>query len=307
MLKPETTQNGKLASTLKAHQNATIESLIVLGKSSGVSKNKSLGTSSIMVGLAVSMGISSFPLAHAAEIEAYPTGIVGASVPVNTADGYTQQLRNDVSAMRSEHGEKSSVRLNVVKPESTYPSLSSLPDNSNIGFGREPSVQIVVPAPRTNSFKPVATISPTAESYIEIPVPNSSPKPESTSVAFAWPAEGTLTSKFGRRWGRMHKGIDIGGPVGTPIRAAADGVVIVAGWSNGGYGNLVEIRHSDGTTTRYGHNSRLSAVVGQTVRQGEQIAEMGSTGHSTGPHLHFEIRNGGTEAVNPMAHLPSNA
>ena len=306
MLKPETTQKEKLASTLKTNQNAIIDLFTVREQSSVVSRNNSLYTSSVMVGLAVSMGISSLPIAHAAEIEAYPTDIVQASGTVNTADGYTQQLRNDVSTMRSEHGNKSSVILNIAKPESTYPSLSSLPDNSNIGFGSEASVQINVPAPRTNSFKPVATISPTAESYVEIPVPNSSTKPEATSVSFAWPAEGTLTSRFGRRWGRMHKGIDIGGPVGTPIRAAADGVVVVSGWSNGGYGNLVEIRHSDGSTTRYGHNSRLSTVVGQTVRQGEQIAEMGSTGHSTGPHLHFEIRNGGTDAVNPMAHLPAN-
>ena len=123
------------------------------------------------------------------------------------------------------------------------------------------------------------------------------------ALASAWPATGTLTSRFGRRWGRMHKGIDIAGPVGTPIDAAADGTVIAAGWNAGGYGNLVEIRHSDGTTTRYGHNSRLSVSVGQIVRQGQQVAEMGSTGHSTGSHLHFEIRPSGGDAVNPIAHL----
>jgi murein DD-endopeptidase MepM/ murein hydrolase activator NlpD len=114
-----------------------------------------------------------------------------------------------------------------------------------------------------------------------------------------------LSSRYGRRWGRMHRGIDIAGPVGTPIQAAADGVVIVAGWSSGGFGNLVEIRHSDGTVTRYAHNSRMSVSVGQTVRQGQQIAEMGSTGNSTGSHLHFEIRPGGGGAVNPIAHLPA--
>jgi murein DD-endopeptidase MepM/ murein hydrolase activator NlpD len=83
--------------------------------------------------------------------------------------------------------------------------------------------------------------------------------------------------------------------------------VIAAGWNSGGYGNLVEVRHSDGTTTRYGHNSRISVGVGQTVRQGQQLAEMGSTGHSTGSHLHFEIRPSGGNAVNPIAHLPANS
>ena len=116
-----------------------------------------------------------------------------------------------------------------------------------------------------------------------------------------------VASRFGRRWGRMHKGIDIAGPIGTPINAAADGTVISAGWNSGGYGNLVEVKHSDGTTTRYGHNSRISVSVGQTVRQGQQLAEMGSTGHSTGSHLHFEIRPTGGTAVNPIAHLPANS
>jgi murein DD-endopeptidase MepM/ murein hydrolase activator NlpD len=125
------------------------------------------------------------------------------------------------------------------------------------------------------------------------------------AIGFAWPAQGSLTSKYGRRWGRMHKGIDIAGPVGTPIVSAADGTVIFAGWSSGGYGNLLEIRHNDGSTTRYGHNSRLLVSVGQQVRQNQQVAEMGSTGRSTGSHLHFEIRTSGMSAVNPMAYLPS--
>jgi murein DD-endopeptidase MepM/ murein hydrolase activator NlpD len=125
------------------------------------------------------------------------------------------------------------------------------------------------------------------------------------SIGFNWPAQGRLTSLYGRRWGRMHKGIDIAGPVGTPIHAAADGQVIFAGWSSGGYGYLVEIRHLDGSTTRYGHNSRNLTTVGQMVRQGQLIAEMGSTGRSTGSHVHFEIRPNGTGAVNPIAYLPT--
>jgi len=121
---------------------------------------------------------------------------------------------------------------------------------------------------------------------------------------FIWPAKGILTSGYGWRWGRMHKGIDIAAPVGTPIVAASSGVVIDSGWNSGGYGYLVEIQHADGSSTLYAHNSRLLVRVGQRVEQGEQIAEMGSTGYSTGPHLHFEVRLPGQGAVNPMAHLP---
>jgi murein DD-endopeptidase MepM/ murein hydrolase activator NlpD len=102
----------------------------------------------------------------------------------------------------------------------------------------------------------------------------------------------------------MHKGIDIAAPIGTPVMAAASGVVISAGWNNGGYGNLVKVRHFDGSVTLYAHNSRLLVRRGQQVEQGQQIAEMGSTGYSTGPHLHFEVHHQGRGAVNPVALLP---
>lgn len=123
---------------------------------------------------------------------------------------------------------------------------------------------------------------------------------------YIWPTKGVLTSGFGWRWGRMHKGIDIAGPVGTPIVAAADGVVVSAGWNSGGYGYLVEIQHADGSLTLYAHNSRILVQVGQQVAQGQQISEMGSTGYSTGPHCHFEVHPSGRGAVNPMAFLPKD-
>ena len=122
--------------------------------------------------------------------------------------------------------------------------------------------------------------------------------------AFLWPTKGVFTSGYGWRWGRMHKGIDIANNVGTPILAAKDGIVAYSGWSSG-YGYLVEISHTDGTSTRYAHNSRLLVRKGQIVPQGQTISLMGSTGRSTGPHLHFEIRKPGGAAVDPMALLPS--
>jgi murein DD-endopeptidase MepM/ murein hydrolase activator NlpD len=125
----------------------------------------------------------------------------------------------------------------------------------------------------------------------------------SITQQFAWPARGVFTSGYGPRWGRMHRGIDIAGPVGTPIFAAAEGVVVRSEWSSGGFGNLVTLQHADGSRTLYAHNNRLLVSPGQQVRQGEQIAEMGSTGRSTGPHLHFEVHPAGRGAVNPMAFL----
>ena len=120
---------------------------------------------------------------------------------------------------------------------------------------------------------------------------------------YIWPARGVFTSGYGWRWGRMHRGIDIAAPVGTPVVSAAAGVVISAGWNDGGYGNLVEIRHNDGSVTVYAHNSRIVARTGAVVSQGELIAQMGSTGRSTGPHSHFEIRPRGSRAVDPMFYL----
>ncbi len=129
---------------------------------------------------------------------------------------------------------------------------------------------------------------------------------QQSANGFIWPAKGVFTSGYGWRWGRMHKGIDIAGPIGTPIVAASDGVVTYAQWNDGGYGYLVEITHPDGTETVYAHNNRILVQKGQRVAQGEQISEMGSTGFSTGPHLHFEIHPAGSGAVNPMAFLPKD-
>ena len=127
------------------------------------------------------------------------------------------------------------------------------------------------------------------------------PNRPAPNANYITPAKGTLTSGYGWRWGRMHKGIDIAAAVGTPIIASANGQVISSGWNSGGYGYLVEIRHVDGTVTKYGHNSKLLVSNGQAVTQGQAIALMGSTGYSTGSHCHFEIHLTGKGAVNPLS------
>ena len=121
------------------------------------------------------------------------------------------------------------------------------------------------------------------------------------SGRFIWPVNGTFTSPFGYRWGRLHAGIDIAVPEGTPIRAADGGTVAIAGWT-GGYGNYTCINHGGGVSTCYGHQSRIAVSVGQSVSQGQVIGYSGNTGNSTGPHLHFEVRIGGNP-VDPMGYL----
>ena len=103
----------------------------------------------------------------------------------------------------------------------------------------------------------------------------------------------------------MHPGIDLAGPYGTPIYATADGTVLRAGWNSGGYGNLVEIDHGKGIATRYGHMSAILVSAGQHIVRGQQVGRMGSTGRSTGNHLHYEVRIDG-RAVNPIPFMKSN-
>jgi murein DD-endopeptidase MepM/ murein hydrolase activator NlpD len=116
-----------------------------------------------------------------------------------------------------------------------------------------------------------------------------------------WPVAGRVTSEYGYRWGRLHAGIDIAAPSGMPIGAAIAGTVIYSSWQSG-YGNVVIISHGGGLSTLYGHQSRLGVSLGQVVGQGQIIGYVGSTGHSTGPHVHFETRYGGV-ARNPRGCL----
>ncbi|MBI3548368.1 MAG: M23 family metallopeptidase [Elusimicrobia bacterium] len=118
-----------------------------------------------------------------------------------------------------------------------------------------------------------------------------------------WPLRaGIVSSEYGRRWGRRHDGLDIAADEGVPVMAAADGTVLYAGDKLRGYGNVVILRHDQKTTSLYAHNRRLMVKEGDSVRAGQQIALLGSTGHSTGPHVHFEIRKAG-KAVNPRTIL----
>lgn len=170
-------------------------------------------------------------------------------------------------------------------------------------LGREADA---VAAESADLAKRIAAAQAAAQASAAADAPTNAPTDAAPIVAsgsgtLRWPVNGTLTSTFGTRWGRLHEGLDITAPPGTPVVAAAAGRVISAGWS-GGYGNLVVIDHGNGLATAYAHNASVTVSVGQDVSAGQTIATVGSTGNSTGPHVHFEVRVGGA-AVDPLGYL----
>lgn len=195
-----------------------------------------------------------------------------------------------------------SVQQTPARPALPQPTVASRPQTTTVSAPRPTAVQPIAPPVPVKVARSI--VAPPLPSNLDLPpLPNSDRFLPSLTTNFIWPARGVLTSGFGPRWGRMHRGIDIAAPIGTPIYAAAAGVVTYSQWNSGGFGNLVEIRHADGTLTLYAHNHRNLVRVGQYVEQGQQIAEMGSTGRSTGPHVHFEVHPQGRGAVNPMIFL----
>jgi len=139
------------------------------------------------------------------------------------------------------------------------------------------------------------------------PTPGAAPAlPTRYAGQLRWPLDaGVVSSEFGARWGKLHKGIDIAADTGEPVYAVADGTVIYAGSGLRGYGNVVIIQHDSKLSTLYAHNSELKVKQGDRVTQGMLLALLGSTGRSTGPHVHFEIREGDA-AVNPRSVLPAS-
>ncbi len=226
-----------------------------------------------------------------------------AAIPVVVPSVATQAPQAPSPAPMVSRGE----RINPEFNPQTNANSRQVPSSSLAPTLTPPSTILAAAPVGSSSYEPLVqslvgqTVSPALPSLSADPY---LPKEGRSASGFIWPAQGVFTSGYGWRWGRMHKGIDIAAPVGTPIVAAASGVVITAGWNSGGYGNLVEIRHDDGSITLYAHNDRILVRAGQYVEQGDQLSEMGSTGYSTGPHLHFEIHPTGDGAVNPMAYLP---
>lgn len=161
----------------------------------------------------------------------------------------------------------------------------------------------------TSKPDPIAGTSPGVASAARAPAPVPSPVPRgaspgasSSDAALAWPLKGVLYGRYGVRAGKRHDGIDIAAPEGTPVLAAAAGTVIYAG-EQPGYGAIVILKHEAGLVTLYAHNARVLVAEGARVRRGEPIARVGKTGKTSGPHLHFEVRQG-TRPRNPLLFLP---
>lgn len=210
-------------------------------------------------------------------------------IPTHQDQANTPKIAHELHAsLGSDDGLLDDPELLAKLPdEATEKQSSSLPELS-------------VPIAKRAIFPQIPTLELPPLSSVDTYLPD---EMQSGRFRYIMPAKGVLTSGYGPRWGRMHRGIDIAAPVGTTVVASAPGVIKFAGWNRGGYGKLVEVRHPDGSITRYAHNNRITSKVGQYVRQGEKIAEMGSTGRSTGSHTHFEIRPAGKGAVNPMKYL----
>lgn len=146
----------------------------------------------------------------------------------------------------------------------------------------------------------VVTVAKSSTAKVSRATANTSSSVVPLGITLNKPVSGTISSRYGRRWGTMHKGLDIAAPYGTPVKAAAAGTVTQAGWNSGGYGYLVVISHGNGVETYYGHCSSIAVTKGEKVSAGEVISYVGSTGDSYGNHLHFEIR------VNGVTQNPEN-
>lgn len=164
---------------------------------------------------------------------------------------------------------------------------------------RPRTVGKVAPSNVIPKAAPSPTVSPSSPSP---KVTTKPPSPKPTVRGWVKPVRRySFTSGYGSRWGTLHAGVDLAAPTGTPVYAAYSGTISLARWY-GGYGYAVKIKHGNGYTTLYGHNSRLLVKAGQRVTSGQKIALMGSTGDSTGPHLHFETHVNGNP-VNPVTFM----
>jgi murein DD-endopeptidase MepM/ murein hydrolase activator NlpD len=178
-----------------------------------------------------------------------------------------------------------------VNPPDTVPTVTTAPTTV---------APTTIAGPTTTAKPGTPTTKPPSTTVAPTTTPPTTKPPGGPKLS--WPVSGPVTSPFGSRWGTFHKGIDIGVGMGTPIHAAAAGTVFFSGVIDG-YGNVILIDHGKGMVTLYAHQSQLIATQGSFVSAGQTIGLVGSTGHSTGPHLHFEVRINNV-AVDPMGYLP---
>ena len=218
-------------------------------------------------------------------------------------------LRHELEVLRNRYSslEKETKQQNV-----QLASLKLIANEVSLAYGLKKRLE--GPADIRHEGRLIPTISETLEQYnflrsakFSLYARRSTPLFQTPSVPGLWPVEGRLMSHFGNRTdpfsgeGAFHAGVDISAPKGTPVKATGDGLVVHAAWG-GQYGKLVVVEHGNGFQTYYAHMSQIEVVEGQTVRRGDLVGLTGSTGRSTSPHLHYEVRRGGT-AINPHPYL----
>ncbi|RJQ08967.1 MAG: M23 family metallopeptidase [Bacillota bacterium] len=232
-------------------------------------------------GIAARYGLSPSTVAASAGLTNPNRIYPGQTLSFPSLDGVLYRVRagDTLSGIAMAHGVKAD----------TLAAANDLSDPNRLEVGR---VLIVpgVPAGRATVSSSAATVATTA-----------SPAPAAMGRTLSWPVRGVISSFYGPRWGRMHRGIDIAASSGVNIRAAADGKVTYVGWY-GQYGRCVIVDHGGGLTTLYAHASEILVGLGAQVKRGDPIARIGSTGNATGPHLHFEVRVKGA-AQNPLLYL----
>ena len=243
--------------------------------------------------------------AIAAGVDERPTDLAYTVSDGDTLPAISQQFDTSVRALMNANPDVRSTRLQSgqqlsipKRPAQTYQvqlgdTLESLAQRHDMTVN---GLLRANPTIRANQLQVGQTIKIPASNSIVAASP-----PIISSSGFHWPVAGRVNSGYGWRWGRMHNGVDIPGAYGSPIVAARAGTVISAGW-NGGYGNAVKIQHPNGLVTFYAHGTAVYVRPGQTVERGQAIMTRGSTGLSTGPHLHFEVHVDGVP-VNPMIYL----
>ena len=227
---------------------------------------------------------------------------------VSTASAQTRQKRASARSeerSRRVNNEELDAEDESDEPEDAKPTQNPLVRKTAITNAVRPGASVTDRSALTND---IVIISRAPETAALRPTLRSGATTSNTPNI--WPVMGPLSSGYGTRHnpfgGRsfeFHKGQDIVVPIGTPVMATADGVVVSAGWHKG-YGNGIYIDHGNGIMTRYGHLSRINVTEGQQVKRGDLIGLSGSTGRSTGPHLHYEVRIDG-EAINPLQYLPA--
>ena len=225
------------------------------------------------------------------------TGLQGQEASLNAADAdLTSQIQQAEAEQRAR---EEAARQQAAAQAQAQADTNARAQQAQQAAARQSaapsSAAVIGSTPGTSASSGGSSTSTTSKS-----VPAPAPSPTPTSGGLIWPIAGTVSQEFGHNG---HPGIDIFAPCGTPTYAAKAGTVIIAGWNDGGYGNLVVIDHGGGFSTAYAHHQSLVVSVGQQVAQGQQVGFEGTTGYSTGCHLHFETRVNGS-VVNPRNYLP---